>query len=186
MGCCFSSRCRSPSTFNTIRLVHLDGYVKDFDHPISVSEVIGKPPKQFLCTAAQLMSTGFNPLNLDAQLQPGHIYFVLPLSTLQDDISPLDMASVVRRLTARAKSIRSDAVSPKTGLLWSQTGLGSEGNSSVRIPRRLEGREMTHDLQNSCRARARSWKPVLDTIKETSFTRRSESDLREMQFITKK
>ncbi|KAK6248022.1 hypothetical protein QUC31_019587 [Theobroma cacao] len=186
MGCCFSSRCRSLSTFNTIRLVHLDGYVKDFDHPISVSEVIGKPPKQFLCTAAQLVSTGFKPLNLDTQLQPGHIYFVLPLSTLQDDISPLDMAPLVRRLTARAKSIRSDAVSPKTSLLWSQNGLGSEGNSSVRSPRRLERRETTHDLQNSCRVRARSWKPILDTIKEISFTRRSESDLREMQFITKK
>ncbi|XWS70978.1 hypothetical protein CRYUN_Cryun03dG0097600 [Craigia yunnanensis] len=184
MGCCLSCRCRSPNTLNTIRLVHLNGYVEDFDHPISVSEVIGKPPKQFLFTAAQLVSAGSKPLNPDTQLQPGHLYFVLPLSTLRDDISPLDMASVVKRLTEKAKSIRSDNESPKTSPSWSQNSLGSIGNSSVRSPRRQERREMTYGLQKSCRTRTRSWKPILDTIREISFTRRSESDLREMQFIT--
>ncbi|XWS73327.1 hypothetical protein CRYUN_Cryun02cG0119100 [Craigia yunnanensis] len=186
MGCCLSCRSTSPNTFNTIRLIHHNGYVEDFDHPISVSEIIGKPPKQFLCTAAQLLSAGSKLLNPDTQLQPGDLYFVLPLSTLQDDISPLDMASVLKRLTARAKSIRSDDVSPKTSPSWSQNSLGSIGNSSARSPRRPERREMTYGLQKSCRMRARSWKPILDTIKEISFTRRSESDLREMHFITAK
>ena len=167
-------------------VVHLNGYVEDFDHPISFSEVIGRSPKQFLCTAVQLLSAGSKPLNLDTQLQPGHLYFVLPFSTLQDDISPLDMASVVKRLTARAKSIRSDDVSPKISPSWSQNSLGSIGNSSVRSPGRPERREMTYGLQKSCRVRARSWKPILDTIKEISFTQRSESDLREMHFITAK
>ncbi|XVE98837.1 hypothetical protein REPUB_Repub03eG0143100 [Reevesia pubescens] len=175
MGCCLSS----PNTFNTIRLVHLNGYVEDFDHPISVNEVIGKPPKQFLCTAAQLVSAGSRPLHPDTQLQPGHLYFLLPLSTLQDDISPLDMASVVKRLTARAKSIRSHDLSPKTSPSLTQNDFGSKRNSSVRT-------EMICGLQKSCRARAQSWKPILGTIREISFTRRSESDLREMHFITTK
>ena len=183
MGCCLSCRCTSPNTFNTIRLVHLSGYVEDFDHPISVSEVIGKPPKQFLFTATQLVSADSKPLNPDTQLQPGHLYFVLPLSTLQDDISPLDMASVVKRLTARAKYIRSDDVSPKTSPSWSQNSLGSIGNSAIRSPGRPERREMTYGLQKSCRMKARSWNPILDTIREISFTRRTESDLREMHFI---
>ena len=65
MGCCLSCRCTPPNTFNTISLVHLNGYVQDFDHPISVSEIIGKPPKQFLCTAAQLVSAGSKPVSLN-------------------------------------------------------------------------------------------------------------------------
>ncbi|XP_022728782.1 uncharacterized protein LOC111284362 [Durio zibethinus] len=178
MGCRLSCRCTSPNTFNTIRLVHLDGYVEDFDHPISVGEVIGKSPNQFLCAAAQLVSAGSKPLHPDTQLQPGHLYFVLPLSTLQDDVSPLDMASVVKRLTAKAKSIRSDHVSPKT--------TPTMENSSGRSQGRPERRDMTYGLQKSCRARARSWKPILDTIIEISFTQRSESDLREINFITTK
>ncbi|XVF69933.1 hypothetical protein PTKIN_Ptkin11bG0120600 [Pterospermum kingtungense] len=166
MGCCLSCTSPSPNTFNTIRLVHLNGYVEDFNHPVSVSEITGKPPKQFLCTAAQLVSAATKPLNPDVQLQPGHIYFVLPLSTLHDDVSPLDMASVAKRLTARAKSIRSD---------------------HHVSPRRPEERgEMAYGLQKSCRARTRSWKPILDTIREISFTRRTESDLREMHSITAK
>ncbi|OMO59348.1 hypothetical protein COLO4_34244 [Corchorus olitorius] len=164
MGSCLSCRsCKSSSStctpFDAIRLVHLDGYVEDLNHPISVSEVMGEPPKQFLCTAAQLVSTcaGSKPLNPETQLQRGHIYFVLPLSTLQDYVSPLDMASLVKRLTATAKS-----VSPKIIA------------SSSRI------KEMP------CRARRRSWKPILETIREISFTRRSESDLREIHCITVK
>ncbi|MBA0784194.1 hypothetical protein Gotri_001787, partial [Gossypium trilobum] len=32
--------------------------------------------------------------------------------------------------------------------------------------------------------RVRSWKPILDTIREMSFSRRSESDIQEIDFIT--
>ncbi|XWS28137.1 hypothetical protein CRYUN_Cryun25bG0039700 [Craigia yunnanensis] len=158
MGCCLSCSCTSPNTFNTIRLVHLN---------------------------AQLVSAGSKPLNPETRLQPGHLYFLLPLSALKDNISPLDMASVVKRLTARAKSIRSDDVSPKTSTSWSQNGYSSIGNSAVRSPGRPERMEMTFGHQKSSRARARSWKPILNTIREISFTR-SESDPREVHFITTK
>ncbi|KAL4341584.1 hypothetical protein GQ457_08G000090 [Hibiscus cannabinus] len=136
MGCCFSSSYSSSS--NTVRLVHFSGHVEDFEHPVTVSEVTGKPPKQYLYTAAQLLSAGATPLN-HARLQPGHLYFVLPLSTLQDDVSRLDMASLVKRLTARAKSHHG---SPETRPLAAVNG-------------RRKRRETT-----------RSWKPVLDTISE--------------------
>lgn len=182
MGSCLS--CRSPNTtFNTIRLVHLNGYVEDFVHPVSVGEIIGEPPYQFLCTASQLVSAATKPLNPDVQLQPGNIYFVLPLSTLQDDVSPLDMASLAKRLTARAKSIRSHDLLPKTSVSWTKDhGFSVENSGRPETMRR----EMTYGRPKSCRLRARSWKPILDTIREISFTRRSESDLREMHSITTK
>ncbi|KAK8515569.1 hypothetical protein V6N13_139454 [Hibiscus sabdariffa] len=146
MGCCFSSSSTTTTTSsssNTVCLVHFNGHVEDFEHPITVSEVTGKPPKQYLCTAAQLLSAGSTPLNPDAPLQPGHLYFVLPLSTLRDDVSHLDMASLVKRLTARAKSHHG---SPETRPL-----------ATVNAPQKR--RETT-----------RSWKPVLDTISESDIT----------------
>ncbi|KAI9123226.1 hypothetical protein K1719_006115 [Acacia pycnantha] len=39
MGGCFS--CRSSPTFNTVRVVHLNGFVEYFEGPISVSQVTG-------------------------------------------------------------------------------------------------------------------------------------------------
>ncbi|KAE8677185.1 OSBP(oxysterol binding protein)-related protein 4B [Hibiscus syriacus] len=159
MGCCLSSSscsCKYASP-NTVRVIHFNGHVEDFEHPITVSEVIGNLPKQYLCTAAQLLSAGTKPLNPDAPLQPGHLYFVLPFSTLQDDVSPLDMASVVKRLTARAKSHDG---SRRTGPLSAVNG------------------GLTR------RGTTRSWKPILDTIREMSFTGRSDSDIQAMRVIT--
>ncbi|KAJ6363131.1 hypothetical protein OIU78_003334 [Salix suchowensis] len=134
MGCCLS--CKSSTEFTNIRVVHLNGYVQEFQNPVSVSQVITgqSPSKNLVFTAAQLLSTESKPLNPDAQLETGQLYFLLPYSILQPDVSPVDF------------------------LCFSEEALF---NSKVR-----------------------SWKPVLDTIREQSFNRRSESDLREMDFET--
>lgn len=169
MGCLLSCICTSPNiTFNTIRLLHLNGDVEDFDHPITASEVIGNPPRQFLFTAAQLIAfAASKPLDPDTELKPGHLYFVLPLSTLRYEISPLDMASVVKRLIARAKSVRSDQVSPKPNPSSSLNRVGSAVDSSVsRSIRRPERMEMMYGLRKSCGERAQPRKPILDTIFE--------------------
>ncbi|KAJ7955831.1 DUF4228 domain-containing protein [Quillaja saponaria] len=107
MGGCISSR--SSSTFNNIRVVHLNGYVEDFDYPFSVSQVTCNPNKYFLCTPAQLLSTCSMPLRADTQLQPGQVYFMLPYSTLQADVSQLDLVALARKLTAIAKTSRCKA-----------------------------------------------------------------------------
>ncbi|KAB2050196.1 hypothetical protein ERO13_A13G209000v2 [Gossypium hirsutum] len=173
MGCCVSSSCSCKhASPNTVRLVHLNGYVEDLDYPISVSQAIGNPPKQFLCTAAQLLSAGSQPLSPDAPLQPGQLYFVLPFSTLKGDASPLDMAALVKRLTERAKSHRA---LPETRCL-SRTTMTMNG--------RTRRRETTVHVGVRRSYRVRSWKPILDTIREMSFSRRSESDIQEIDFIT--
>ncbi|KAG6672902.1 hypothetical protein I3842_16G081600 [Carya illinoinensis] len=127
MGTCFS--CRSSTAFKSIRVVHF-----------SVSQVKGKPLKHFVCTPALLLSVATanasNILKPGTQLISGKLYFLLPYSILQAEISPLDLASIAKRLTMVAKTNRS--------------------------------------------RRARSWKPILDPIRESSFNRRSESDLKEM------
>ncbi|PON48938.1 hypothetical protein PanWU01x14_233390 [Parasponia andersonii] len=188
MGQCFSSRSIPSSInqpeFSSVRLVHLNGYVEDFEPPVSVSYVVEKPSKQFVCTAAQLLSTGFKPFRPETLLEPGRIYFLLPYSVIQAEVSPLDLASLAKRLTAaaaktgRSSSYRSSGrASPSS----SQHGCPSPvWSSPARSPNRFSEPDQMGDLatfgaQRS--ARARSWKPNLDPIREKSFNRRSESEL---------
>lgn len=191
MGGCFSST--SSSTFkNNIRLVHLSGYVEDFEQPISVSQVTGgNPPTHFVCTSLQLLSSSSKPLKGDTQLQPGNVYFILPYSAFQAEFSAVDLASLAKRLTSiaktnnrstkdrRKKSLKGGTTS--SSLLSNQDGLLSNvWGSPSRSPGRVGVAEqigMAYEGRSSCRVRP--WKPILDTIREKSFNRRSESDLQE-------
>ncbi|XP_059461954.1 uncharacterized protein LOC132190945 [Corylus avellana] len=178
MAACFSF-CRSSPASKTIKLVHMNGYVEDFEHPVSVSQATGKPPKHFVCTPAQLLCAGSEPLDPDTQLEPGKIYFLLPFSVLQADVSPLDLVSIVRKLTAVAKARRRE---PPKSIQTSQYGSSPVFSSPGTSPSRFmepEGNMMAYGAQRS--ARVRSWTPILDTIREMSFNRKSESDLQEKQ-----
>ncbi|CAJ1975863.1 unnamed protein product [Sphenostylis stenocarpa] len=176
MGSCFSSK---PSfTTKNVRLVHLSGYVEDFEQPISVSQLTGTSPKHFVCTSVQLLSPCSKPLNGDTQLQPGNVYFMLPYSILQADVSPVDLASLAKRLTAIAKTSKKSSL--KDGPFSSQHGLSNAWNSPSKSPGRLglvEQIGMPYGVRSPCRVQP--WKPILDTIREKSFNRRSESDLQE-------
>ncbi|KAJ4709257.1 DUF4228 domain protein [Melia azedarach] len=161
MACCMfrsssSSSSSSSTVINNVRVVDLNGYVEEFDYPVSVSQVAGQPPKHFVFTAAQLLSSAIKPLKPETLLQPGHIYFLLPCSAFQTDVSPLGLAIIVKKLTAKAKS-NNPSSSPARSPLRA-------ANGGERLPAR------------------RSWKPILDTIREMSF-KRSESDLKELKEI---
>ncbi|KAK7281163.1 hypothetical protein RIF29_08899 [Crotalaria pallida] len=177
MGGCFSA----PSSFkcNSVRLVHLNGYVEDFEQPIAVNQVTGNSPKHFVCTSIQLLSSCCQPMKGDTQLQPGNVYFMLPYSILQADISPVDLASLAKRLTTIAKTRCDSKKSIEASPLSSQNELNNIWSSPSRSPGRLgtvaEQTGMTYAGRNSCRLQP--WKPLLDTIREKSFNRRSESDL---------
>ncbi|KAG4990637.1 hypothetical protein AAZX31_09G056500 [Glycine max] len=179
MGGCFSSK---PSfTINNVRLVHLSGYVEDFENPISVSQVTGTPPKHFVCTSVQLLSSCSKPLNGDTQLQPGNVYFMLPYSILQADVSPVDLASLAKRLTAIAKTRSRRLEGKKSSSLKDGSFSSNVWSSPSRSPGRLGGvvEQIGMPYGGPSPCRVRPWKPILDTIREKSFNRRSESDLQE-------
>lgn len=202
MGSCLS--CRSSSVTSpackskSVRVVHWNGYVEDFEEPITVGEVTGKPPKHFVCTPVQLLSAGSKAMKLHVTLEPGRIYFLLPNSALQASVSPRDLSALARKLMAKAKAGpgRPNATSPgqsspaqsiNPSPTWNSPGRnftsspswGSSPSSSSpsRSPNRLLGAEATEAGQRS--VGAKSWRPVLDTITERSFNRRSESDLQD-------
>ncbi|XP_004507890.2 uncharacterized protein [Cicer arietinum] len=161
MGACYSYN-TSPKLKNNITVIHFNGFVEYFDQPTSASQVIGNTPKHFLCTSIQLLSSFYKPLKGDSQLQSGQLYFLLPFSILQaSDFSPVDMACLAKRLTAKAKikpcdNKKSSTVTP----LLSQTNWTT---SPARSPCRMQ-----------------PWKPILDTITEKPFNTRSESDLQDI------
>ncbi|KAL6977821.1 hypothetical protein U1Q18_026631 [Sarracenia purpurea var. burkii] len=197
MGCGFS--CGSSPALTAIRVVHLDGYVEDFTYPVTVREVImGKSPTHFVCTQTQLVSGGPKPLKLDSQLEPGHVYFLLPYSTLQPDVSPVELTSFARKLSSVAKTGQSKAKSPSrnssagSSPVWSSPSRNSSGGSipawksPARSPSRFSDQPVKVEPENSVDAfglgrssKARSWKPILESIRERSFNRRSESDLQD-------
>ena len=163
MGGCFS--CKSSTKFNNIRVVHFNGYVQEFENPVSVSQVTSGqlPSRNLVFTAAQLLSAESKPLKPDVQLETGQLYFLLPYSILQPDVSPVDFLALVKKLSSIAKSSRCGQAK--------SSGTSSSLGQSNPI----------------CRAQVRtSWKPVLDTIREESFNRRSESELQDMDFETSK
>ncbi|CAK8564100.1 unnamed protein product [Lathyrus sativus] len=172
MGVCYS--CNASSIFqNIIRVVHVDGSVEDFHQPISAYQIIGNQPKHFVCTSIQLLSSSYKPLKPDnSQLQPGQLYFMLPYSVLQADVSPVDLACLAKRLTAKAKNKPCDYnKAPKAIpiLLRSPCRVGMEEKVMMNRGRR-----------SPCRMQ--SWKPILESIAEKSLNRRSESDLQDIMF----
>ncbi|XP_010277246.1 PREDICTED: uncharacterized protein LOC104611744 [Nelumbo nucifera] len=191
MGGCLS--CRSSSSFDGIRVVHQNGFVEEFDYPVTVSEITGKPPKHFVCTMAQLHSFGSKPaLAPDTQLQPGQLYFVLPFSVFQSDASPVDLVSLATRLTAIAKRgvSASDARHPENSPMSRlNISAGFRSNSAPASANSFWDRVTSSVAQEAdlaayrCQTSttARSWKPILETINEKSF-HRCESDLQSKRF----
>ncbi|KAJ8634508.1 hypothetical protein MRB53_008775 [Persea americana] len=150
----------SSPAFSGIRVVHLSGYVEEFEEPITVRQVTGKPPiKHFVCSSANLLAFGSKPLSLDAHLESGHLYFLLPHSIFQSDSSPVDLVSLATRLTAVAMRC---GPSPKSSPCRTITFTKSSSSPSPSKPSIMSP------------SVGSSWKPVLETIEEKSFDRRSD------------
>ncbi|CDP15643.1 unnamed protein product [Coffea canephora] len=186
MGCSFS--CDSSSVCKNVRVVHLNGHVEEFDYPVSVSEVTAKQPKHFVCTCAQLLSTSSKPVMTNGFLEPGKIYFLLPYSVFQSNMSPVELASLARKLTNIGKSCQSKANSGHRSSLIGLNGGSPACRSPARSPASSPGRFPDVNLRvetENCftdllmSPKSRSWKPILATIRERSFNQRSESNLQE-------
>ncbi|ESW26720.1 hypothetical protein PHAVU_003G142300 [Phaseolus vulgaris] len=169
MGTCFS--CNSTSILKNIRVVHINGYVEDFEEPISVRQVIGYPSKHFLCTSTLLLSTSSKPMNGNTHLQPGQVYFMLPYSVLQADVSPVDLTGLVKRLSAIAKA---SPLSSQNQTVWCSP---SRSPSKAGAAEQYGVGKMNIGGRSPCKVQ--SWKPILDTISEKPYNRRSESDWQE-------
>ncbi|KAH6797474.1 hypothetical protein C2S52_022028 [Perilla frutescens var. hirtella] len=161
MGCSLSCmevqvkvKVKAPPKFSSIRIVRLNGLVEEIEYPITVAEVTGKQPhNHFLFTQAQLLGGATTHLKVDAALEAGRVYFLLP-STL--NVSPMELAPIARKLASIAQNTPSKSKSKSKS--------AADADSSSLQQQKYGGK-------------SRSWKPILSTIRERSFNRRSESDL---------
>ncbi|OMP00920.1 hypothetical protein COLO4_12271 [Corchorus olitorius] len=127
MGSCFSSESQpllESASPPTAQVVSLNGDLHKYNLPIFVSQVLeaetaassssssSLPPSSlFLCNSDRLYYDDYIPaLDSGHQLQPNQIYFVLPISKLQNRLSSSDMAALaVKASVAMQNASKNDS-----------------------------------------------------------------------------
>ncbi|KAL5715088.1 hypothetical protein ACHQM5_016966 [Ranunculus cassubicifolius] len=105
MGICSSTDSISVST---IKLVLHDGTLQEFSYPVNVSQALQKNPGCFICNADEMDFNNFvTAIHGDEDLQPGQLYFVLPLSRLKYPLQAEEIAALaVKASSALSKNGR--------------------------------------------------------------------------------
>lgn len=108
MGSCFSSNTGDFSIRRkpTAKVIALDGALREYPAPITVSQVLGTDlPSCFLCSSDGLFFDAFIPaLDHGDSLRPGQIYFVLPVAKLEYPLSGSDMAALAIKASTALSS----------------------------------------------------------------------------------
>ena len=94
MGSCFSFAPTSSPLAPTAKVIALDGSLKEYSVPVTVSSVLGPNGRFcFLCSSDSLyFDTPIPALASDFVLELNQIYFVLPTAKLDYKLSGSDMA----------------------------------------------------------------------------------------------
>ncbi|KAJ0692479.1 hypothetical protein HanPI659440_Chr15g0586471 [Helianthus annuus] len=98
MGLCTS--CQSTSIL-TGKLILPDGSLQEFSSPITVSDVLRKNPSTFICNSDEMdFDNVVYPIKDHEELQPGQLYFALPLNRLKRRLQPEEMAALAVKASA--------------------------------------------------------------------------------------
>ncbi|GAB4848908.1 hypothetical protein Ancab_003720 [Ancistrocladus abbreviatus] len=98
MGIC--SSCESTSVA-TAKLILQDGRLQEFSYPVKVSYVLQKDPACFICNSDEMeFDDVVKAICEDEELQPGQIYFALPLSRLRRPLQAEEMAALAVKASA--------------------------------------------------------------------------------------
>ncbi|KAL2504886.1 hypothetical protein Adt_20507 [Abeliophyllum distichum] len=116
MGIC--SSCESTSVA-TAKLILYDGRLQEFPYPVKVSYVLQKNPTYFICNSDEMdFNDVVSAVSDDDELQPGQLYFALPLSRLKHRLQAEEMAALaVKASTALAKTGCSEKCSCRRKIL---------------------------------------------------------------------
>lgn len=182
MGCAFSSA-GALRPFEGVRVIHINGYVEDFDAPVTVGQVTGKPAageaqgqgRYVLCSSAHLLQPGRGPFRADDPLEAGTVYFLLPQSIFQSESSAVDLACLMNRLTSLARKGAAAASSPVEALFTAGIHHPPQPSSSCSSSKPAAAAASSGSPERcylAAAARPAAWKPRLDRIDE-SFGRAS-------------
>ncbi|KAL3649388.1 hypothetical protein CASFOL_005791 [Castilleja foliolosa] len=103
MGIC--SSCESTSVA-TAKLILDDGRLQEYPYPVKVSYVLQKNPAYFICNSDEMdFDDVVSAVSDDEELQPGQLYFALPLTQLRHRLQAEEMAALaVKASSALTKS----------------------------------------------------------------------------------
>ncbi|KAI3799052.1 hypothetical protein L1987_34341 [Smallanthus sonchifolius] len=103
MGICSSS---DSTAVATAKLILQDGSLQEFSYPVKVSYVLQKHPSTFICNSDEMkFDDVVSAIRDEDVLQPGQLYFALPLNRLRLPLLPEEMAALaVKASSALAKS----------------------------------------------------------------------------------
>ncbi|CAK9161109.1 unnamed protein product [Ilex paraguariensis] len=102
MGHC-NSCMRVQSAISTAKLILLDGELQEFSCPVKVSHVLqyNNNPISFICNSDEMdFDESVSAIEDDEELQPGNLYFELPVSWLTQPLQAVDMASLAVKASA--------------------------------------------------------------------------------------
>ncbi|KAL8240657.1 hypothetical protein R6Q59_014012 [Mikania micrantha] len=140
MGIC--SSCESTAVA-TVKLILHDGSLLEYPYPVKVSYVLQKHPSTFICNSDDMeFDDVVSPVNHEDVLQPGQLYFALPLNRLSRRLQPEEMAalavkasSALTKCGCRRKNIDFTAPEVSSGLdsgRVSDTGIRGVGGGRRR------------------------------------------------------
>ncbi|MED6120584.1 hypothetical protein PIB30_022244 [Stylosanthes scabra] len=126
MGNCSSAD--SAEVVATAKLVLQDGTLQEFSYPVKVSYLLGENPTCFICNSDQMdFDDVVSAVDQEEVLQPGQLYFVLPLNRLSRPLQPAEMAALaVKASSALMKSAA--ATSDKYGYRRKQIVITAESD----------------------------------------------------------
>ncbi|KAE8685493.1 STS14 protein-like [Hibiscus syriacus] len=83
------------------KVVHLEGRVQEFRQSVQAKNIVSQNPGHFLCSSESMSIGTCVPHVLDEkELQPGQVYFLLPLSQSDKPLSLPDLCSLAIKATA--------------------------------------------------------------------------------------
>jgi hypothetical protein len=165
-----SSRRTEVVSPEAIRVVHLNGQLDEFQAPISVKRALQNDPRHFICCSRDLSGVHCRPLQQEEELRLGELYFLLPLSVLESDLSVENLVALAARLYAAARKGVSRAAQRRRSA-DSICDLPGECQSSIyeKLLRSCDDLEVKMAFREHVISKSRSWRPRLHTIQETGF-----------------
>ncbi|KAJ8567206.1 hypothetical protein K7X08_019414 [Anisodus acutangulus] len=132
MGIC--SSCESTS-IATAKLILQDGRLQEFPYPVKASYLLQKDPTIFICNSDEMdFGNVVSAISADEELQPGQLYFALPLSNLKRKLKAEEMAA----LAVKASSALDNCGAEKYGcrrkgsdFIVEKKGKGGDNNGDM-------------------------------------------------------
>ncbi|WOK92238.1 hypothetical protein Cni_G00929 [Canna indica] len=103
MGICssYDATAVAAASGATAKLVLQDGKLQEFARPVKAAHVLQKDPACFVCSADDMEFDDFvAPVNAEDELQPGQLYFLLPVSMLRRRLHADEIAALAVKASA--------------------------------------------------------------------------------------